>query len=874
MDHLPCPTSAVGRGKTVVPLVCQGNYDGGPFLTYPGRTDGIPDLHTTGSFPGLLPYSHQRQLTSLSRRELESFYQTWLFFGLIHEMLGGFYVAEDFIYTCEDQCGYTKVISTSKLTTALEGWVARVQAVRADPLLTYAHVARCLCLTQAALSIQAVRTDFDPNIRLSLASLGQTLTYAANRAFSMTDPFQDDKCPTGWRQLIDDDYWKGRLLAHGWCVSEVKLILDTTFSLQTLHFLAYLDKTDAEQSHHECDAQQCMLYQIDLGKYRTRHVGKDCNCVELSINSETLYKILRSKVLPLIRVRQSQTLGELSVDIVPSQPTSRYVALSHVWADGLGNPYANALPRCQLSDLVKIIQKLDIAARSQDTREHCVRANSVEQEGDVKEEILLWCDTLCCPVQPREARSLALEYMYQAYLNATYVLVLDASLRRYNAESLDIDEVSMRILNAPWMRRAWTLQEGALPAVTNRLWFQLDPKAVSLREIRINARDKFFSSIDRRGLAGDMLRRLGSFANIFLEDDSTRPRADLGNVIEALHHRSISVLSDEPLLVGNLLGLDVANILNGDGGAVELRFNRLWRLTPSAMHGIPSNLLFRVGPRLAEPGLRWAPATLLVNNDVNFAIRSSESDAPAYLTTSDGLFVRLHGFRLSRASLAKGLPSHHKRMAQLDSPNTLWMKDDAGSWYLLQRRLPVEQDKFLTDKTLAEVVLDGKNLWIIHPDPRFPRQPKSKAQSSFGLIVEVEPGEEEDDAETAVKKAHAKLHINVAPIQTSTSSWFAVATKSVARLTSESPALRRLAAREHSHDEYSSSSPSFKTTELEELASEIHQLATSKEAEEAIVADGNEFNVSLMEGIIDMVLWGQYVCMGKNLPNRQQWCID
>lgn len=892
MDHLPYPGSANGRKKTVVPYVCQEDYDGGDFMTYPSRRRGsLPNLHTVGPFPGQLLDSHQMQLASLSKQEIRSFYQTWLFFGLIHEILGSLYVPEDLIYTCEDQHGHTKAVSTSMLAPALDEWVARVQAGRVDSSVTYAHVAQCLCLTHAALSIQAFRSHFDPNIKLSLASLGQTFTYAANKAFNITDIVKNNKCPSTWRRLIDDDYWNGRLLAHGWCVTEVKLILDTTLSLQTLHFLACLDKTNLEHSHQGCDTRQCTAYQNDLEGYQTRHIGKECDCEELSIDAEALYDILKTKALPLIRVRPSQTLGELSIDLVASQPTSRYVALSHVWADGLGNPDANALPRCQLSNLRKLVQELNIAAHSRDTRDHRAKAKDAEEEHEEEEEeLLLWCDTLCCPVQPKKAKHLALEYMYRTYRNATHVLVLDASLMQYNVESLDIDEVSMRILTSPWMRRLWTLQEGALPAVTNRLWFQLSHTALNLREFRMNAHEKYLSSISRSGLAGDILKRMGSFANIFVKDNSERPGADLGKVIEALHHRSVSVPSDEPLLIGNLLGIDSAPILNGGDAADALRINRLWRMIPSTRHRIPSNLLFRVGPRLAEPGLKWAPATLLIDNDANIDIQSSESEnEQGILTASDGLLVRLHGFRLSLASRAKGLPSRRKGTSQLMKPNTLFMKDDSGSWYLMRRNLLVEQDRFLTDKTLAEIVEEGKKIWVIYPDSQFPRPPGSKAQVSVGLIVEVEPEEEEEveaeaeaeaedeDEETAVKKTHAKLHINIVPLKTSTQAWFAVAAAFSAQLASVSLALRNLAAIENGLDEHSSSSSSSflsQTTALEELASEIHQMATNEEAKEAIEAAGNQFDILLTEDLITMMIWGHYVCMRETVPRTQRWCVD
>ena len=871
MDHLPYPGSAAGMKKMTVPYVCQEEYDGGEFLTYPSRRRNLPKLHVVGSFPGTLLYSHQMQLTSLSTHDIESFYQTWLFFGLIHEILGSLYVPEDFIDTCEDHRGYTKAVSTSKLIPALEEWVARVQMGRVRPSVTYAHIAQCLCLTHAALFIPTIRSRLDPTIQLSLASVGQTFTYAANAAFGITNLNKDNKCPSSWRMLIDDDYWKKRLLVHGWCTTEVKLMLVHALSLQTLHFIANLDKTDAGQNHQACDTQQCMIYQNDLGTYRTQHVNKNCHCPELVIDQEALYAILRTKALPLIRVRPSQTLEELSVDVVASQPTSRYVALSHVWADGLGNPYANALPRCQLLNIGELMQGLDMDFPNRIVQDDHIKENLREE----KEELLLWCDTLCCPIQPKVAKDLALEYMHRTYQDATYVLVLDASLTHCNINDSGIDEVSMRILTSPWMRRLWTLQEGALPSVDNKLWFQLAHKALNIRQLRINANKKFFSTISRKGLAGDIINRLSSFANVFMKNGTVGPEADLENVINALRYRSVSIPSDEPLLIGNLLGIDIAQILNGDGGTDALRMNRLWRVMASASLGIPSSLLFRVGPRLAEPGLKWAPATFLVDHDANTGTQSSESESEGILTDSDGLLVQLHGFRLSLASSAKGLPSHAKNISQLDKPNRILMNDSGGTWYLMRRILPVEQDRFLTDKTLAEVVQESENLWVIYPGPEFPRPSDSKSSASVGLIVEVklDEGVEEGGEEQTAKKTNAKVHISMSPLQASAQAWFAAATFLCAQLASVSPTLRKLRAREKSLDEASSSS-SFVNSALEDFASEIHQTAANKEAKETIEAAGNTFSVSEMQELITMIIWGQYVCMKETVPKKQRWCVD
>lgn len=61
--------------------------------------------------------------------------------------------------------------------------------------------------------------------------------------------------------------------------------------------------------------------------------------------------------LPLLRVQKGHTLNELSVGLVPSQSTSKYMALSHVWADDLGNRDENGLSHCQLDILHQTINE-------------------------------------------------------------------------------------------------------------------------------------------------------------------------------------------------------------------------------------------------------------------------------------------------------------------------------------------------------------------------------------------------------------------------------------------------------------------------------------------------------------------------------------
>lgn len=409
--------------------------------------------------------------------------------------------------------------------------------------MTYEHVAECLHLTFATL--RAAGPEFDLRIKISIASVGELTEYAANRAFKIENFVKDNKCPVAWRSLFDNSPWIERLRRSGQCPSQIEIIMHTSTTLQSLHFFASVHEPTMGGRHELCNSRTCVAHQNNLSSYSTQHVTVSCNCKEYLVDSSSLDEVLKAGNLPLLRIREGKTLDDLTVEIVVSQPVSRYVALSHVWADGLGNPEANALPRCQLLHLSRLAQSLALQASSEAPLE----------------ELLFWCDTLCCPTAPPDAKKRALTQMKRTYQDATCVLVLDASLKLHDSKTMSPEEPCARILISGWMRRLWILQEGALPANQGRLWFQLCDRAVNIRPIQQQILEVLYTDLSRRGLAVDIFACIRSFTTFFHHSPSD-PGADIATLDRALQDRSVSVSSDEPLLIGTLLGLDVAEILN------------------------------------------------------------------------------------------------------------------------------------------------------------------------------------------------------------------------------------------------------------------------------------------------------------------------
>jgi hypothetical protein len=69
--------------------------------------------------------------------------------------------------------------------------------------------------------------------------------------------------------------------------------------------------------------------------------------------------------------------------------------------------------------------------------------------------------------------------MRKTYENAAKVLVLDSELEAASAKA-HAEEVLIRITCSGWMRRLWTLQEGAL---TRILLFQFKERAIGLKRL-------------------------------------------------------------------------------------------------------------------------------------------------------------------------------------------------------------------------------------------------------------------------------------------------------------------------------------------------------------------------------------------------------
>ena len=145
-----------------------------------------------------------------------------------------------------------------------------------------------------------------------------------------------------------------QMIKNGWCPHQVRH-LSLKYDVKTLSYLAELERSPLRAVNHQrCSLQDsCVAYNTDPTNYESRHTNTDCTCTMISVSYASLIKTIRSGHVPLISI-ENGTPGSSerhTLRVLAGSSTSKYIAISHVWADGLGNPRENGLPSCQIEQL-------------------------------------------------------------------------------------------------------------------------------------------------------------------------------------------------------------------------------------------------------------------------------------------------------------------------------------------------------------------------------------------------------------------------------------------------------------------------------------------------------------------------------------------
>ena len=780
------------------------------------------------------------------------------------------YRHEDYVTTLLDSENEKTIITTADLVSRLEEWEARITQDEASCMAMYEHIAECLSLTFACLVIEY--PAFDHDLKFQLASVAEIIGYAANKACNVawTDDPRRSLTPIAWGRTVSDNFRRSVLLERSnCCPSQMQMLFQAFGSPQALAFVASCFHEEVVQSHHVlCDANICRagasVTSGQVTRHDTRHVNASCGCEFLCVDEDQLANCLKEGCLPLLRIREETDLDKLSIEVVASTDSTSYVALSHVWADGLGNPTATALPRCQLSRLKALIDNLDF---------EYVDMSIASDDPDAAPEMLLWCDTLCCPVVSEEAHKMALKQMYRTYDEANVVLVLDRSLISQRVGGMRVDEACLRITTSRWMTRLWTLQEGALPARKNKIWFQFTKTALPGLTLYNHLVKVSKTDIRRRGLVDGLIGRFHTFTTLF---DLQSRGAQMRDIMRGLFYRSVTVPSDEPLIIATLLALDLGPILDAEP---EEHMKKLWRIIGTSPPGVDKYILFHMGPKLHERGFRWAPRSLL-SVDRHFIIPPpSEQENRGYLATAtddstQGLVVELAGFRISIAKHAKGLPDHlagfDSRPKNDNDRHCPLVKDCQGRWYLLEPRLFGTSDRPPALEEMCAVVSGLSNPWILYrgSDSHIPEDNKAH------LALLVEEANEQQSQSNEVTCVDIKSHVEFGHLPTEMNQICQAAYCLAQELASSAAALRL--------EDHLGTAPTDLDSPVYQEAYhgvdlELQRLSRSPFAMEALAASGNsvdERGSTRIREYMARIYRGIYMQIEEYAPGNKKWCVD
>lgn len=444
-------------------------------------------------------------------------------------------------------------VPSQRVVHARRCWVSIERALRSceEALLDHQCILDGIGLTKNQIN------DIICCIILLGATLQQILTAAVTYVLKI-DPF-GQKGDIGLSVYTAGKAFKRQMAIQGWCSYTVKT-MPLDFILLGFAYNCRPFTTTFTFEHLFCVEDRCITQDIIPTHHMTEHVSPTCSCCPITPPFSTISNLLTSRKVPVVRYdSDGQQL------LVRRAEDGPYVAISHVWADGLRSTAEKGLPACQVARIASY-------------------ARQVVPDGS------FWIDALCIP-ESQHLRRQAIELMYQTYRSADKVIVFDKGIRALCSRDTPLGEIVMRITTSRWMNRVWTLQEALL---ARELFFEFSDGLCSIRWLQ--GHDRALSSAQlcfNRAIVAP------------LSGLTHRETYTFSDISALLHHRTTSQPVDETISVAGLLDVDITRLLVVED--VEARIRALFL----ELRTLPVHIMFLPGcPLMRYPGFCWAPRTL------------------------------------------------------------------------------------------------------------------------------------------------------------------------------------------------------------------------------------------------------------------------
>jgi hypothetical protein len=490
MDHLPVPNAMVDLDLDVpllstLPIPCGE----GAFEAYP--TLRKLELDSSGIVT----------LVTLRKRSVEEaldIIQSWLYFTILAQIFGRDFEISSFFSNRQDSEGRI-IITTGSLVRLLQGKMR----------LVYPGTSAASGLQDANGGSQAQRIErlwdlatkqcdtFDKpwpdagvlgsKILLSVRILHETLLILP--ALGNRRPSLPGYPVASLRPIIQHTVSRAE-----WCEYQLARVLRGA-SCSSAIYICRLKRLPKRRGWPaRCDEQiSCSCFHFDIETFEHRHVGEGCSCSPIQLDVNEMSRILRTGGVPVVKCvtrRLGEHLEVLTTGYIRATPGLNFVAISHLWADGLGHPEKNTMLGCQLLRVLGGIRKVENERRSSKPYLYRGIGHSVHWLGSrmATSTQYIWTDFLCIPQKQRDRmlpnqvnllrqplstceaqetqfsskdKDTAMQLMPAAYSWAQYVLVLDNELELLTAASTSL-ETTARLAVSGWNSRYWTFQEHML----------------------------------------------------------------------------------------------------------------------------------------------------------------------------------------------------------------------------------------------------------------------------------------------------------------------------------------------------------------------------------------------------------------------------
>ncbi|KFY02025.1 hypothetical protein V490_00679 [Pseudogymnoascus sp. VKM F-3557] len=283
----------------------------------------------------------------------------------------------------------------------------------------------------------------------------------------------------------------------GWCKSMAPKSYDFLGNL-TPHFAPAIDTHPERQHNHtKCTGSICETFTMeDESTYKTKHTPEcDGTCGDVEIDSQSLHDLIMQGKIPIISLSLGLD-GKLNTEVTHTGDVPYYIAISHVWSDGLGNPHGNALPYCEVLKIFRMLEEwplkhakpewmnsflnlIDMAKKRLEStaidpltlqkvkeireimepmaEEHIDKVLDTLKASGQYRKVNLWMDTLCIP-HMKESRKIAITQMNNVYSGSFYTIALDAGLESL-PDTASNTEIFLRLELSSWRGRCWTFLE-------------------------------------------------------------------------------------------------------------------------------------------------------------------------------------------------------------------------------------------------------------------------------------------------------------------------------------------------------------------------------------------------------------------------------